>query len=175
MPKTREQKKAILQDLTDKIQKAKAVVFVGFQGLKVKDIEELRKICRENGLEYYAAKKTLLKKALDSLGLSPAENEDIFSQEVALVYSYEDEVSGAKIADKFSRSHECLVLKGGILENRLVNLPEIKQLASLPTKEELYAKVVGSIKAPLSGLANVLAGNLRGLVQVLNAIKEQKS
>ncbi len=174
MPKNKQQKKEILNSFLEKIKKAKSVVFVGFNGLTVNESEELRKLCRENDLEYMVAKKTLLKLALKELNINNNQ-EDVFSQEVAAIFSYKDEVMGAKIAAQFSKDHEALVLKGGILENKIIDLKMVKNLVNIPGKDELYAKIVGSINAPLSGLVNVLAGNLRNLIQVLTAIKEKKS
>ncbi len=172
MPKSKQQKKEILESLIEKLENSKAVTFFGFQGLKVKEIEELRKTCRENNLDYLVTKKTLLKIALDKLGVEISDPE-VFAGEVAAVFS-PDEVLGAKVVSKFAKSHEAVVLKGGILERKIIGQKDVMGLAKLPGKEELLAKMVGSIKAPVNGLVNVLAGNLRGLVQVLNAIKESK-
>ncbi|MBT4277304.1 50S ribosomal protein L10 [Candidatus Falkowbacteria bacterium] len=174
MPKTKQQKKEMLESLIKKLEDSKAAVFAGFQGLTVNETETLRKTCRENNLEYLVAKKTLLKIALEKSGLK-AEDKEIFSNEVAVVLSYADEVTAAKIVAKFAKDHEVVTLKGGILESKIIDLNMVKKLVSIPSKEELLAKLVGSINAPVSGFVTVLKGNLRGLVQTLNAIKEQKN
>lgn len=174
MPKTKQQKKEMLKSLVEKLEKSKAAVFVGFQGLTVNDAEVLRNVCRENDLEYLVAKKTLLKIALEKLDLKVEDNE-ILSNEVAVVLSYGDEVTAPKVIAKFAKEHEAVILKGGILESKIIDLNMVKKLVSIPSKEELLAKVVGSLNAPISGFVTVLKGNLRGLVQVLNSIKEQKN
>lgn len=172
MPKTKEQKKEILDSLKEKLQSSKSVVFSSDQGLDVKSVEELRNKMRENGGEYLVAKKTLLRIATEDLG----ENEVIDQLEgsVGVTLSYEDEVSGAQLLDKFAKDHEKLNIGGGILENKFILADMVKKLATLPSKEGLLAKLVGTLNAPMTGMVNVLSGNTRGLVNVLNAIKEKK-
>lgn len=174
MPKNKKQKEEILNSVVDKLNNAKGAVFTSFTGLKVKDIENLRKLCRDSGSECLASKKTLLRLALNKAGIKDTQ-EDIFNNEIAVIFSYDDEIMAAKIAGQFSKKCKELNIKGGILENEIIDLDKVKKLISIPSKEELYAKLVGSINSPLSGLVNTLNGNIRGFVQVLNSIKEQKS
>lgn len=97
---------------------------------------------------------------------------------LAAVFSYEDEVAPAKIIANFRKDKEKadkIFFLGGILENKLLSKEEMESLSQLPSKPELYAKLVGSLNAPVSGFVNVLAGNLRGLVGVLKAISEKKA
>lgn len=173
MSKNKDQKKQILDLIIDKLGKSKAAVFVGFNGLSVNDSEKLRNLCRENDLEYLVAKKTLLNIVLDKLDLK-TDDKEIFSNEVAIIFSYGDEITGAKIVSKFAKDNEAVIIKGGIFENKIVNLSMIKKISSIPGRQELYAKLVGSLNSPVSGFVNVLSGNLRGFVQVLNSIKEKK-
>ncbi|MDD5043419.1 MAG: 50S ribosomal protein L10 [Patescibacteria group bacterium] len=170
MPKTKQKKQEILKSFKDKLATAKAVVFAKFTGLTVKDITDLRNKCRKEGVFYGVAKKTLLKKALDEAGFNlPLDGE------IAVAFSEKDEVAAAKILDIFAKDHEQVKFLSGILENKILTAEEVKGLAKLPSKKELLAKMVGSIQAPVSGFVNVLAGNLRGLANVLNAIKNQKT
>ncbi|PLX21909.1 50S ribosomal protein L10 [Candidatus Parcubacteria bacterium] len=174
MPKTKEQKQEILQALKDKISRSKSVIFTKFDGLGVKENEELRGELGNENNEYFVAKKTLLDIAFKD---SKVDGLDVksFDGRVAAVFGYDDEVSPAKVVDKFISSHEGKVeFVGGILENKFMGPDSVKQLAGLPSKQELYAKIVGSINAPVSGFVNVLAGNLRGLVTVLKAFEEKK-
>lgn len=173
MPKTKQQKQEVVEKLADKLSKTKSVVFANYFGLKVKDIQALKKLCKEVGVEYTVVKKTLMKLALEKAGLKGVDLAKL-GGELAVALGYEDEVAAAKVLDKFARDHESLKITGGILENKFTDANAMKQLASLPSKLELLAKVVGSIKSPVSGFVNVLAGNLRGLVQVLNSIKANK-
>jgi len=117
-------------------------------------------------------KKTLMKIALKKAGL--AVKPEVFDKSAAAVFGINDEAAPARIVQTFAKTHEALNVFGGILEGKFVGREKILELAKLPSREELLAKVLGSIKAPVSGFVNVLAGNLRGLVGVLSAIKESK-
>jgi len=174
MPKTKQKKQEILRDLIEKTKKSKSIVFTNFKTLTVPENEELRNKLKENNSEYYVPKKTLMNLALKE---NKVENIDVrkFEGNLAVVFGYEDEVIPAKVVDEFIKSHsEKMNFAGGVLENKVLARNEVENLAKLPNKEELYAKIVGSLNAPISGFVNVLAGNLRGLVTVLKAIEEKK-
>lgn len=172
MPKTKDQKKEIVKKLSQNLTDSKGVVFSTYMGLTVSEMEELRSNLREQDTELMVAKRTLLKKALAE---SKLEDVDMDAMEggVAIVTG-PDEVQPAKVMDTFAKDHEAVQFFGGIMEGKFIDTAKVKTLAALPTKEELYAKMVGSMNAPVSGFVNVLAGNLRGLVNALSAIKDQK-
>ncbi|MGE5425993.1 MAG: 50S ribosomal protein L10 [Bacillota bacterium] len=174
MPKSKVQKQEILRSLEKKIADSKSIVFAGFNAFGVKDNEALRdKLRQENG-EYYVAKKTLLNLAFKNQGLDSLDAKDLDGK-IAAVFSYGDEVAAAKVLDTFRKDmNDKLFFLGGILEGKLLSKSEIEEVAKLPTKSELYAKLVGSINAPVSGFVNALAGNLRNLVYVLKAVSEKK-
>jgi large subunit ribosomal protein L10 len=175
MPKSKIQKGEIFRDLSEKIKKSKSMVFAGFNALGVKDNEALRAKLRSENSEYYVAKKTLLNLALKENKLDI--NVRDFDGKVAAIFSYEDEVAPAKILGNFRKDKEKenkIFFLGGILEGKLLSKSEVEALSALPSKTELYAKLVGSLNAPISGFVNALAGNLRNLVNVLKAIEEQK-
>jgi len=174
MPKSKEQKRTILKELGEKIAKAKSIVFTKFNGLTVKENEALRaKLLKEN-TEYYVAKKTLFNLAFKDKAIAGLEVKN-FNGQVAAVFGYGDEVAPAKIVDQFKKDKEGkLEFIGGILENKFLSGAEVSALAKLPSKQELYARIVGSINAPVVGLVNALAGNIRNLVQVLKAVSEKK-
>ncbi|MBU0649128.1 50S ribosomal protein L10 [Patescibacteria group bacterium] len=174
MPKTKEQKKKVVDQLKEKFGKAKSVVFADFQGLKVSEIEELRNKCHEQDIDYTVAKKTLLRLALKEAELKDIEPKEILGS-LATVFGAEDEVAPAKLLAEFAKTHQALEIKAGILEGKLVGADVIIALSKVPSKPELYAKLVGTINAPISGFVNILAGNLRSLVYALNAIKQSKS
>jgi len=174
MAKTKDQKKKVVEQLKQELSKAKSVVFADFQGLKVPEIEELRNKCQEQGIDYTVAKKTLLRLALKEADYKDVEPREILGS-LATVFGTEDEVAPAKVLAEFAKTHDALEIKAGILEGKLVGADVIMALSKVPSKPELYAKLVGTINAPISGFVNVLAGNLRSLVCVLNAIKQSKS
>lgn len=173
MAKSKEQKKEALKYLQDKLKESKSVVFSSDTGSNVKTIESLRNELKANEAEYLVVKKTLLRKATKDLG--EAEHLDELAGSVALTLSYSDEVTGAKILNKYAKDSEVLNLGGGILEGKFIVPEMVKKLSSLPSKEELLAKVVGSLNSPISGLVGVLSGTTRNLVGVLSAIRDQKN
>ena len=99
---------------------------------------------------------------------------DNLSGSVGIALSYEDEVVPASIVSKFAKENTTLTIGGGILENKFILADMVKRLASLPSKEVMLAKLVGTMQAPISGFVGALRANLRNLVGVLNAIKEKK-
>jgi len=175
MPKSKVQKQEILRTLEEKIGRSKSIIFTSFNALGVQDNQELRAKLREEGGEYYVAKKTLLDLALKDQNIEGLDVKN-FEGKLATIFSYNDEVSAVKALDTFRKANEeKFVFMGGVLENKYLNAEQVTNLAKIPGREELYAKMVGSLNAPVSGFANVLAGNLRKLVYALNAIKEAKN
>jgi large subunit ribosomal protein L10 len=175
MPKTKLQKQVILRNLVEKSKKAKSIVFTKFDGLGVKENEELRNNLKKENSEYYVAKKTLMSLAFKDMNLEALDVRG-FEGKIAAVFGYEDEVAPAKIVDKFKKGKEDKIsFVGGILDNKVISAEEVTALSKIPSKQELYAKLVGSINAPVAGFVNVLAGNIRGLLNVLKAVEEKKA
>jgi large subunit ribosomal protein L10 len=173
MAKSKQQKVVALQTLDSQLRSAKSVVFANFQGLKVKDTEDLRKKCRTENVQFVATKKTLLIKALADAGI--AADVKGFEGGVAAIFGLTDEVAPAQITAEFAKTHETVTLFGGILEGTFIDSTKVKALAQLPNKQQLLGQLVGTLNAPISGFVNVLAGNMRGLVTVLNGIKDSKA
>lgn len=171
MPKNRAQKAQQLEAITNALNH-KGVVFFSHSGLKVADMETLRKDMRKENNSVIVAKRNLLLLALKQQGIDIGAT--TLNGAVA-VATGDDEVLPAKLVATFKQKHEAVTFFGGILENRFMSATEVEQLSSLPGKQELLAKMVGSLQAPISGMVNVLAGNLRGLVTVLDAVRSQKS
>jgi len=162
MPKTKEQKSQIIQGLADQLARMKAAVMFNFSGIEVKEINKLRDKCREEGLDYIVAKKTLLKKSLAEKGFNSIADQ-AFDGEIATLFSYEDEVAPARIVASFAKENDKLKFAGGIFEGVFIDAARIKELSKIPSRKELLAKVAGCLSNPLSGL-----------VRVLNAVKEDK-
>ncbi len=176
MPKNKIQKQEILRNLSEKFKKSKSVVFAGFNALTVKDNENLRAQLRKENSEYYVAKKTLINIAFkDQIADLNVREMD---GKIAAIFSYEDEVASAKILGNFRKDkdkEERIFFLGGILENKLMSKAEVEALSKLPSKQELYGRLVGSLNSPISGFVNALAGNIKNLVYVLKAIEEKKA
>lgn len=173
MAKTRQQKEETIAQLVDHIKNAKSVVLANFQGLTVSDTDALRSECRTAGITCVASKKTLVKRALSDAGLTV--DTKAFKGSIAVFASTEDEVAPAQIVAKFAKDHELVTFFGGVLESAFISAEEVAALSKLPSKQQLLGQLVGTLNAPVSGFVNVLAGNLRGLVTVLNAVKDQKT
>lgn len=174
MPKSKTQKMATLEVLNEKIAKSKSVVFATFNGLPVKENEALRRELKQQSGDYFVAKKTLLELAFKKAKFEGLNLRKLTGQ-IAVIFGFGDEVAPAKLVAKYKKSSDGkLDFAGGILENKFLSIDEVTALSALPGREELYAKLVGSINAPVSGFVNVLAGNLRGLVNVLKAVGEKK-
>jgi large subunit ribosomal protein L10 len=170
---TKEQKKKLVKDLAQKIKASKAVVFSDFKGFMVKDMMALRRELKKAGVTLQVLKKTLISLALKDAGIKVDARK--MEGQIALAISEKDEVAAAKIIAQTAKANENLKIVSGLLENKELTADEVNALAKLPSKDELLAKLVGALKVPVSGLVNVLAGNLRGLLNVLNAIKEAKN
>lgn len=173
MPKTKQQKQTTVENLTAGLKSAKGAVFANFQGLTVAESEELRKAARAAGVTMFAAKKTLVKRALESAGLSGADMASFQGGVATFVGS--DEISPAKVVATFAKKKEIVTVFGGLLEGKFIDAQMVKSLSALPGKQELLAKMLGSLNAPISGFVNVNAGIVRALFNVLNAYKATKA
>lgn len=171
--KVLEQKKAQVVEIAQKLEQAAAGIFVDYRGLTVEQDTKLRNELREAGVEYKVVKNTLVKFAAEQQGLN--ELDPFLSGPTSMALSYTDPVAPAKVLSKFAKENEVFEIKTGFVDGKVIGLDEIKALAELPSREVLVAKALGGLNAPISGFANVLNANLRGLAIVLNAIAEQKS
>ena len=170
MPKTKEQKVQIVQDLKSQLQ-GKVALLVNYQGLTVQETEGLRDELYGNSAKISIIKNTLFKIAAKDIGIQI--DESVFDQPLAIL-SANDEVTLSKILAKFAKEHEKVSIVGGWVDGNYIDATYIGKLSKLPGRDELLAKLVGSINAPISGFANVLAGNLRGLVSVIRQYREER-
>lgn len=173
MPKSRKQKEVILTEIIERLKNAKGTVLAVYSGLKVQSDRAFRHQLYQAGIEYSVIKKTLLKKALGELNY-PLENVEAFKGNISVATSEQDEVAPAQALETFIKDNQTVSFVGGILEHRWLSAEQVQALAKLPSRETLLAQTVGTIKSPLTGFVNVLAGNLRGLVNVLKAVQEKK-
>lgn len=169
MVQTKEQKKKIVEELKELLSEQKAVVLVGISGLKVKEMAELRKKLKASNSKIKVLKKTLAKLAFAEKKIDF--EKDKFKKELAFVFGLEDEVSPAKTVFQFSKDNENLKILGGFIGGQFKEAEEIIALAQIPSKEELFARLVGSISAPVSNLVYALNYNIKGLLQVLTQAK----
>lgn len=176
MAKTKVQKAAMASGMSDRIQRMAGAVFADFGGLKVRELEELRTNARATGCEYLVVKKTLFRRALTEQG-APTDATDVLGN-LSVLFGFSDPVAPAKLFKQFAKAHAALKVLGGLIREqgsvRALATAEVAALGDLPSREQLIARAVGSIAAPLRGIMGVLQGNLRSLVDVLSAIQGAK-
>lgn len=161
MNKNRTIKEAKVAEIKEKLEKAQSVILADYQGLTVEEDTQLRKNLRAEGIEYKVYKNTLVTIAAKELGLDGIV--EFLEGPVSIAFGYDDATAAARILNDFAKDHKKLELKAGVVEGVVYDKAKIEQLASIPSKEVLIAKLLGSIKSPLSNLA-----------YLLNAIKEKK-
>lgn len=168
------QKETIVKAAAEKAKDAKAIVFANFKGVSVKDITVIRRELMKNGSSWQVFKKTLLDRALKDAGI--AVDARSLDGQVGVAFS-SDEVTAAKVLADFKRANKdsTLEIVGGALGQAALSIQAVKALALLPSRDELRAKLVGTLQAPIAGFVRTLSGNITGLVRVLGAIEKQKS
>lgn len=169
-----EAKRQAIDELAEKVRSSQAVFVVEYRGLTVAKATSVRKSVRASDGEMKVAKNTLMLKALDETG-SPSDDRFAAGPN-AFVFAFKDAAATAKALRDFSkeRGNEALVIKGGILGNKILSREDVIALADLPPREILLATTLGTMIAPIRGFVTVLSGPSRGLVTVLSRIKEQK-
>ncbi len=173
----RPEKQAIVAELKESFSQAKGIVLTGYKGLTVAQDTKLRAKMREAGVTYRVVKNTMLRFAAKDLGydgLIPH-----LEGTTAVAYSNEDVIAPAKVIEAFIKENnlaktEVLIVKAGVVDGKVIDAAGVKELASLPSREVLIAKMLGSMQAPVSGIVNVLQGTIRNAVYVLEAIRKQK-
>lgn len=170
---TKDQKAIQLEELTKKLADAKSVVLTSFRGLKINDMIGLRKTLREKGVDYKVIKNSLLKRAFEKHNQEiPAE---ILEKPLAIAFDFKEDMEAIKAIYAFSKQNEFLEISAGVFENALVDGQAIIEIAQLPGKDELYAKLAGSISAPISKFIYALRWNGQALTSVLKQYLENKS
>lgn len=161
-------------EIKEKLSSTKGAVLTNYRGLTVAQDTKLRRKLREAGVEYRVFKNTMTRIAAKEAGI---EGLDTYLEgPTAIAMSYTDPVAPAKVISDFVKEHklQALEVKAGLVEGKVINADSVKALASLPPREVLIAKALGSMQAPISGLVNVLSGSLRNLVYALEAVRKQK-
>lgn len=161
MNKNRQLKEAKVVEIKEKLEKAQSVILASYQGLTVEEDTTLRKSLREAGVEYKVYKNSLVILAAKELGMEGIE--EYLEGPVSIAFGYEDATAPARILFDFAKTHKKLELKAGIVDSVIYNKEQVEKLATIPSKEVLIAKLLGSFKAPLSSFA-----------YLVNAIKEKK-
>ena len=170
---TKEQKREVVTQYGDWIQKSQALIVTDYKGLTVKDMDELRKKVREAGGEYHIVKNTLTKLAFKDAGLSI--EDEHFEGSTAIGFAFEEVSEMAKVLVDIAKETDILKVKGGFLGSDVVTAADIKALAELPPMPVMRAHMLGTIMAPANKLARILAEPGRQVASVLKAYTESES
>jgi len=170
--KQRKKKEIAVGEIRERLSRSPSAVLTDYRGLTVGEATRLRSQLREAGVEFKVLKNTLTKRAADEVGITGLET--YLEGPTAIAFSSTDPVAPAKILLQFIKTAKKMEIKAGILEGKVIDPDGVKALADLPSREELLAKLAGSMKAPLYGLASVLAGPMRNFVYALDQIRQQK-
>lgn len=172
---TRQAKEQVVTDLSAELGNLKLAVLTSYRGLTVTEISELRKNLRAEGSSYRVTKNTLLRIAAKNTPALADIDPATFTGPTALAISTEDEVAPARVIFQYAKKHQALEIVGAITgDGRVLTPADVKALATLPSREQLLAQLVGTIAAPLSGFVGVLNANVAQIVYVLNAIRDTK-
>jgi len=168
---SREKKEQLVSWYTDLFSRSSAAILTDYRGLTMADISQLRRKLQETQSEYHVTKNRLMKLALKEAGLPVPE--DLLEGPTATGFCFEEVPAAAKVLVDFSRESKILVIKGGILGDKIINADEVTSLAELPPREILLAQVLGTIQGPAGGITRAVAGSIRSVLYVLKARVEQ--
>ena len=174
----RARKEAAVADLVEKLEDVRCMVLTDFTGIDVQEMSVLRRSMREAGVVFRVIKNTIARRAISEMGVIAVEEQsvflDLFEGPTAIAWS-DDEVSPVRVIKDFSRVHDGRpVIKGGLVAGRHFDAAQVAALGDLPGREELLARTVGSISAPLHGFVSVAANIIRGLQNVLRSLAEKQ-
>ena len=166
----KEQKAEQVELLTEKLKKAKVAVLTDYRGLTVKQMQDLRGKLRTGNVEYRVVKNTLARRAADTAGYKDLDSE--LKGPVAIAFGYDDVSLPPRLINEFVRTTRLkLEVVGGLVEGRVVNRDQIKQLADLPSREVLLAQLLGTLQSPVAQLVGIMQTPVQQLIGVLNAYK----
>ena len=169
----RTEKEQVVQELSQRLTDVQATFLADYRGINVEQATQLRRELTQAGVEYRVVKNNLLKLAAQG---TPSEDLQPYCVgPTAIELSGDDPIAPAKILSKFAKEIEAFELKAGILSGKLLSVAEISALAALPSREELLAKALSSMNAPVTNFVGTLAAIPRSLVQVLDAIGQNKA
>ncbi len=169
----REEKKKQAESLHEELKKARGILLSGFQGITVAQDFDLRKKVAGAGAKYKVVKNRLIERAARGTPVEPIAEKLAGTTSLALTET--DPVALAKILTEYAKENPVLVFKSGVVEGRVVSLADLKALATLPSKEQLFSKVLFLINSPAQRVASTLSGVARNLAYVIQqAVKEKK-
>ena len=166
----RAQKEQLVEKMRDEFGQAKSIIMANHAGIGVNTVNELRSEFRANGVHYHVIKNTLAKLAVADSDL--ADLAEAFRGPTAVAYSFEDAVAPAKVLSEFAEDHEEIEVKGGFLDGKMIDTAGVEQLAKMPTKDELRAKLLRTFTAAPTNFVQLLNAAPKKFFNVLNARKD---
>ena len=167
-----DEKKEVVEQLADRLARCKIAITTDYQGMPVAEMTDLRRRLRQRGIEFRVVKNTLVGFAAEKA--DRAEFINVVQGPTAVAFGYEDVTDPAKALMEYIRtSGSILKIRGALVGRRAVNAAEVAGLATMPPREVLIAKLLGTAMSPIAGLVHVLSANLSGLVYLLDARKRQ--
>lgn len=166
-----ELKTKAVQNLEKEARESKGLIVTSFKALKTVEFNEMRAKLRPHSGEYKVVKNSLTKIALKNAGMEALAN--MLEGPTAIVVERGDAIAAMKAVFDFAKTHENLKVKGGIFEGKVLSAPELKAIASLPSREVLIAQLLGTLQAPMVNLVSVLQAPMRDLVGVLDQIAKK--
>ena len=168
-----ENKVKIVEAAEERFKNSPGIYFTNYTGMNVQQATELRKQFRDNNVQYMVAKNTLNKIAAKNAGIS-VDLDDILLGQVGIAFSNEDPTSPAKVIKEFKKDNDCLDVMGVYFDGEMFDAEKYKELADLPSKEELLGKFVGGLSYPMNTLASTLNSLMPKLLTALTEINKQK-
>jgi len=162
-----------ISQIKEKIEKAKVAIVTDYKGLSVEEITKLRRLIQKEDGDYMVTKNTLAKLAVK--GTDYEVLTDAFTGPVAIAFGFEDQVAPAKALSKFIKESKKGEILAAAMDGQLLSASEAKALANIPSKQEIYAKMLGCINSPASGIANSVNAVMSSLTRAVAAVRDKKS
>jgi large subunit ribosomal protein L10 len=176
MPLSKDKKQQVVEEIGQLLSSSKMTVAVRYGGTSVSAMQDLRRQARVDGTKVKVVKNRLFKKALENHETFKGTDSSAFSGQLLYAFNEEDEVAPAQSLAKFAKSQPQIEFVAGLSsDGHIISAEDLSHLAALPSKDQLRAQAIAVIAAPASGFVNVLAGNIRGILNVLNARAESQS
>lgn len=170
----REDKEKKVAEIKGHLESSNAVIVIEYKNLSVDELTTLRRRLKAGDTDLMVTKCTLARLALSEIG-EKRELESLIDGQIAMAFVKGDAIEACKLIIDEAAEQKNIIVKGAVLENRLIESSDVKKVANLPSKEVLVSQVIGAMQAPVCGLVNVLSGNIRNLVIVLNEISKNKA
>lgn len=165
----------LVEELSEKIKMSSALYFTKYTGMNVEQASDLRQSFTDNSVEFVVSKNTLTKLAAEKAGLDKDMFNEFLSGQIAIAYAGDDPTAPAKVIKNFSKENECLEVVGLYFDGELYSPEKYKEIASLPSREELLTKFVVALNYPMTSVLYSLKASMTSLVNALNNLKEQKN